>query len=50
MKKTEKRKLTLSKETIARLEVGQLAGAAGGTVQHPAFSDLWEQTTCLIVA
>lgn len=48
MKKTEKRKLTLSKETIMRLEVGRLVEAAGGTVRQPAFSDLWEQTTCMI--
>jgi hypothetical protein len=50
MRKTEKKKLTLSKETITRLEVGKLGQAVGGTVQQPAFSDLWEQTTCMIVA
>ncbi|HSK81735.1 MAG TPA: class I lanthipeptide [Thermoanaerobaculia bacterium] len=50
MKKTEKRKLsklTLSKETIASLEVGKLAEAVGGLVQGPAFSDRWAETTCL---
>ncbi len=42
MKKTVKKKLTLSKETVASLEVCKLAAVAGA-----AFSDLWEQTTCL---
>ncbi|HYH46321.1 MAG TPA: class I lanthipeptide [Thermoanaerobaculia bacterium] len=47
VKKTGKRKLTLSKETIVNLEAGKLAGAAGATHQLPAFSDLWEKTTCV---
>jgi hypothetical protein len=49
MKKTAKRKLTLSKETIARLEAGQQAEVAGGTREAPAYSDLWPETTCMIV-
>lgn len=47
MKKTEKKKLTLNKETIASLEAGKLVEVAGGTVQLPALSDNWEQTTCV---
>ncbi len=47
MKKTVKRKLTLSKETIASLEAGKTGAVVGGIVEHRAFSDLWEQTTCL---
>lgn len=47
MKKSEKRKLKLSRETLASLEAGKLAGAAGGYEQPAAFSDLWAQTTCL---
>jgi hypothetical protein len=47
MKKAGKRKLTLSKETIASLEVGKLVGVVGGTVQGAALSDRWPETTCL---
>lgn len=47
MKKTGPRKLTLSKETIANLEAGQLVQVVGGTAQLPAFSDRWAETTCL---
>lgn len=47
MKKSGKRKLTLSKETVANLEAGKLAEVAGGTHQGQQFSDLWEKTTCL---
>jgi len=48
MKKTGKRKLTLSKETIASLEVGKLVEVVGdGTLQGPALSDRWAETTCL---
>lgn len=48
MKKTEKRKLTLNKETIKNLEVGKLVEVAGGTAPAPAFSDLWQVTTCML--
>ena len=47
MKKAEKRKLTLNKETIKNLEVGTLVEVVGGTAQGPAFSDRWQETTCL---
>lgn len=47
MKKEEKRKLTLNKETIKNLEVGKLGEVVGGTEQGPAFSDRWRETTCL---
>lgn len=47
MKKTAKRKLTLSKETIANLEAGKLAAVDGGTYQLPALSENWEKTTCV---
>lgn len=47
MKKALKKKLTLSKETIANLEAEKLAEALGGLEQAPAFSDKWEVTTCL---
>jgi hypothetical protein len=49
MKKREKKKLTLSKETIAKLESGKLneVVAAGGFEGPAAYSDLWPQTTCL---
>jgi hypothetical protein len=43
MKKTVKKKLTLSKETITSLEkLVEVAGAA--------YSDLWPQTTCMAPA
>jgi hypothetical protein len=42
MKKTVKKKLTLSKETITSLEAGKLVEVAGA-----AYSDLWPQTTCM---
>lgn len=47
MKKTLKRKLTLNKETIASLEAGKLVEVVGGTAVGPAFSDRWQETTCL---
>jgi hypothetical protein len=48
MKKTGKRKLTLSKETRANLEVGKLVDVAGGgTLQGVALSDRWAETTCM---
>ena len=47
MKKTLKRKLTLSKETIASLEAGKLGEVVGGNLQGQQFSDLWEKTTCV---
>jgi hypothetical protein len=47
MKKTGKRKLTLSKETIACLEAGKLVEVVGGTIQAAALSDRWPETTCL---
>lgn len=42
MKKTVKKKLTLSKETVVNLEIGKLVEVEGG-----AYSDLWPQTTCM---
>jgi hypothetical protein len=48
MKKAEKRKLTLNKETIANLEAGKLVDVRGdGTFQGVAFSDKWQETTCV---
>ena len=48
MKKAGQRKLTLSKETIASLEVGKLVDVAGGgTLQGQALSDRWKETTCM---
>lgn len=47
MKKELKKKLTLSKETIASLEADKLAEVLGGLAQAPAFSDKWEVTTCM---
>lgn len=48
MKKTGKRKLTLSKETITNLETGKLVEAVGGgPFQGAGLSDRWEETTCL---
>lgn len=51
MKKTGLKKLTLSKDTIASLEAGKLAGVDGGFDRAGAalgkFSDNWEQTTCM---
>ena len=48
MKKSGKRKLTLSKETVANLEAGKLVEVVGnGNYQGPEFSDLWEKTTCM---
>jgi hypothetical protein len=46
MKKAEKRKLTLNKETIKNLEAGKLVEVAGGT-QVQGLSDRWQETTCL---
>jgi hypothetical protein len=46
MKKTVK-KLALSKETIASLEVGKLVEVEGGGSQGPQFSDRWRETTCV---
>ena len=42
MKKMVKKKLILSKETIASLEADKLAEVAGAQ-----FSELWEKTTCM---
>jgi hypothetical protein len=51
MKKTVKRKLTLSKETVASLEVGKLAEVAGGNeTDTTKYSDLWPVTTCMAPA
>lgn len=47
MKKAEKKKLKLNKETIANLEAGKLAEVVGGVFQDQAFSDQWENTTCM---
>lgn len=48
MKRTAKKKLTLSKETIASLEVDRLVEVAGGISQQgPAFSDRWAESTCM---
>ncbi len=48
MKKALKRKLTLSKETIANLEADKLTQAVGGdNLLGIAFSDNWEKTTCV---
>lgn len=47
MKKELKKKLTLSKETIASLEADKLAEVLGGLAQAPVFSDKWEVTTCM---
>lgn len=48
MKKALKRKLTLSKETIANLEAEKLTEVVGGgNLQGIAFSDNWEKTTCV---
>jgi hypothetical protein len=47
MKKVAKKKLTLSKETIASLEAGKLKEALGDGIGRPALSDRWQETTCL---
>jgi len=47
MKKELKKKLTLSKETIASLEADKLGKVAGGLENVAAFSELWEKTTCV---
>jgi hypothetical protein len=48
VKKAGKRKLTLSKETLASLEAGKLVEVAGGgNFQGAGLSDRWQETTCL---